>query len=180
IDDGIASQIDRDNRIKLLQVIDNLANLEAQDLIQKAHIKDKFQAHDSEVIFSSLAHSTGLCSIDRDLLKTRVSLEEIKTAVWDCDSNKAPGPDGFTFGFIKKYWDLLRKDIFKFVNSFFDSGLMPQGANSSFFMLIPKVSNPIHIKEFRPISLIGVHYNIISKILTNQLFKVIDKIVSKE
>ncbi|GJU68944.1 RNA-directed DNA polymerase, eukaryota, reverse transcriptase zinc-binding domain protein [Tanacetum coccineum] len=113
---------------------------------------DKFQAHDSEVIFSSLAHSTGLCSIDRDLLKTRVSLEEIKMTVWDYGSNKALGPDG----------------------------LMPQGANSSFFTLIPKVSNPIHIKEFRPISLIGVHYKIIAKILANQLSIVINKIISKE
>ncbi|GJY95939.1 hypothetical protein Tco_0512300, partial [Tanacetum coccineum] len=102
------------------------------------NITDKFQAHDSEVIFSSLAHSIGLCFSDRDLLETRVSLEEIKTAVWYCGSNKASGPDGFTFGFIKKYWDLLNKDIFEFVNSFFDSGLMPQGANSSFSTLIPK------------------------------------------
>ncbi|GKA04326.1 putative RNA-directed DNA polymerase, eukaryota, reverse transcriptase zinc-binding domain protein [Tanacetum coccineum] len=57
---------------------------------------------------------------------------------------------------------------------------MPQGANSSFFTLIPKVSNPIHIKDFRPISLIGIHYKIIAKILADRLSKVIDKIVSKE
>nr|GFD09197.1 RNA-directed DNA polymerase, eukaryota [Tanacetum cinerariifolium] len=42
-------------------------------------------------------------------------------------SNKAPGPDGFSFAFIKNYWDLIKTDIFEFVNSFFDSGLMPQG-----------------------------------------------------
>nr|GEV56866.1 reverse transcriptase domain-containing protein [Tanacetum cinerariifolium] len=75
---------------------------------------------------------------------------------------------------------LLKKDIFEFVDSFLASGTMSQGANSSFFTLIPKVSNPIHIKDFRPISLIGIHYKIIAKILANRLSKVIDKIVSKE
>jgi len=27
---------------------------------------------------------------------------EIKEAVWECGSNKSPGPDGFNFSFIKK------------------------------------------------------------------------------
>ncbi|GKB88076.1 RNA-directed DNA polymerase, eukaryota, reverse transcriptase zinc-binding domain protein [Tanacetum coccineum] len=57
---------------------------------------------------------------------------------------------------------------------------MPNGANSSFFTLIPKVNNPTLITDFRPISLIGIHYKIIAKILANRLSKVIDKIVSKE
>lgn len=29
--------------------------------------------------------------------------EEIKKTVWDCGSTKAPGLDGFTFIFIKRY-----------------------------------------------------------------------------
>jgi len=27
--------------------------------------------------------------------------EEIRAAVWSCDSSKSPHPDGFYFGFIK-------------------------------------------------------------------------------
>lgn len=30
--------------------------------------------------------------------------EEIKTVVWDCGSDKAPGPDGFIFGFFFKHY----------------------------------------------------------------------------
>ncbi|GJT17097.1 RNA-directed DNA polymerase, eukaryota, reverse transcriptase zinc-binding domain protein [Tanacetum coccineum] len=57
---------------------------------------------------------------------------------------------------------------------------MSYGANSSFFTLNPKVNNPTLITDFHPISLIGIHYKIIAKILANRLFKVIHKIVSKE
>ncbi|GJU45759.1 putative RNA-directed DNA polymerase, eukaryota, reverse transcriptase zinc-binding domain protein [Tanacetum coccineum] len=197
IDDGSTNENDRENRIKLLQDIDNLDNLEARDLIQNAHIKWDIEGDENSnffmrllikrgypnllpILFSPLVHSTGLCLNDHDFLETRVTLEEVKIVVWDCGSNKAPGPDGFSFAFVKKYWDLLKKGIFEFVDSFLASGTMPQGANSSFFTLILKVSNLIHIKDFRHISLIGIHYKIIAKILANRLSKVIDKIVSKE
>jgi hypothetical protein len=29
------------------------------------------------------------------------SIEEVKEAVWSCDGNKSPGPDGFNLNFIK-------------------------------------------------------------------------------
>ncbi|GJV59135.1 RNA-directed DNA polymerase, eukaryota, reverse transcriptase zinc-binding domain protein [Tanacetum coccineum] len=81
--------------------------------------KDKFQVHDSQVVFPPLVHYTRLCPLDREYLETHVSLDEIKSVIWDCGSNKAPGPDGFTFAFVKKYWDLIKMDILEFVNSFF-------------------------------------------------------------
>nr|GEY66937.1 RNA-directed DNA polymerase, eukaryota [Tanacetum cinerariifolium] len=42
-----------------------------------------------------------------DDLERKVSNEEIKRAVWDCGIDKAPGPDGFTFGFYRRYWDII-------------------------------------------------------------------------
>ncbi|GKB96400.1 putative RNA-directed DNA polymerase, eukaryota, reverse transcriptase zinc-binding domain protein, partial [Tanacetum coccineum] len=119
-------------------------------------------------------------SMDQDYLERLVTYEEIKEAVWDCGSSKAPGPDRFSFAFVKKYWDIIKKDLHNFINSFFASCDMPYGANSSFFTLIPKVNSPTFITDFHPISLIGIHYKIIAKILANRLSKVIDKIVSKD
>nr|GEV54583.1 transposon TX1 uncharacterized [Tanacetum cinerariifolium] len=136
----------------------------------------KFKNHDLNVDFPPFAIYSGLCSLNHDSFKTHVTLDEVKNAVWDCGSSKAPGPDGFSFAFVKKYWDDIKVDILEYVNIFLDTGLFPHGSNSSFFTLILKLINPIFIKDFRPISLIGVHYKIIAKILANSLAKVIDKI----
>nr|GEX46999.1 RNA-directed DNA polymerase, eukaryota, reverse transcriptase zinc-binding domain protein [Tanacetum cinerariifolium] len=59
-------------------------------------------------------------------------------------------------------------------------GTFPHGSNSTFITLILKMSNPLYLKDYRPVSLIGIHYNIFSKILANRLSKVIDSIISHE
>ncbi|GKB58706.1 cytochrome P450, partial [Tanacetum coccineum] len=68
---------------------------------------------------------------------------KIKDAIWDCEGEKAPGPDGFTFKFIKKYWYLLESDIISYVKHFELSGHTPRGCNSSFITLVLKLEDPI-------------------------------------
>nr|GEY06861.1 hypothetical protein [Tanacetum cinerariifolium] len=46
-----------------------------------------------------------------DDLEREVSNEKIKRAVWDCGIDKTPGPDGFTFGFYRRYWDIIGNDV---------------------------------------------------------------------
>lgn len=41
------------------------------------------------------------------------SHEEIDDAVASCDSQKAPGPDGYNFSFIKNAWSIMKTDIYK-------------------------------------------------------------------
>ncbi|GJZ07007.1 putative RNA-directed DNA polymerase, eukaryota, reverse transcriptase zinc-binding domain protein, partial [Tanacetum coccineum] len=55
---------------------------------------------------------------DLDFLESMVSMDEIKAAVWDCGSQKALGPDGYSFMLIKKFWDLLKHDLQSFVVRF--------------------------------------------------------------
>nr|GFB66706.1 RNA-directed DNA polymerase, eukaryota, reverse transcriptase zinc-binding domain protein [Tanacetum cinerariifolium] len=44
-------------------------------------------------------------------IECEVSNAEIKKAVWDCGMDKAPDPDGFSFGFYRRFWYLVEKDV---------------------------------------------------------------------
>ncbi|KAJ9557995.1 hypothetical protein OSB04_012609 [Centaurea solstitialis] len=103
---------------------------------------------------------------------------EIWAAIKDCGSYKSPGPDGFTFGFLKKFWDLIKSDLMKATTWFWEKEELGSGCNSAFLPLIPKVVSPIHLGDFRPISLIGVFYKILAKLLAERIKKVIGKLIS--
>ncbi|GJY04866.1 RNA-directed DNA polymerase, eukaryota [Tanacetum coccineum] len=112
-------------------------------------------------------------------LERDVSNEEIKRAVWDCGTDKSPGPDGFSFGFYRRFWYLIENDVYDAVKYFFTYGVIPKGCNSSFIALIPKSPGANTVKDFRPISLIGSVYKIIAKILANRLVGVLGDIVNE-
>nr|GEV88236.1 RNA-directed DNA polymerase, eukaryota [Tanacetum cinerariifolium] len=111
-------------------------------------------------------------------LDKNISIDEIRKAVWDCGESKSPGPDGFTFEFFRRYWHFIGPDFCAAVNCFFDKGRFPRGSNSSFIALIPKVKDAKFVTDFRPISLIGSVYKVVTKIVANRLTTVISGLIS--
>nr|GEU45038.1 RNA-directed DNA polymerase, eukaryota, reverse transcriptase zinc-binding domain protein [Tanacetum cinerariifolium] len=118
--------------------------------------------------------------ISREFLECPITSDEIKRAVWDCGGDRAPGPDGFTFKFFTSFWDVIHKDVIRFVQEFFHTGEFPIGCNLSFIALIPKVANARFVSNFWRISLIGSQYKIVGKILANKLSMVISSCMSSE
>jgi hypothetical protein len=49
--------------------------------------------------------------------------------------------------------------------------------NATFVSLIPKKADAVEVKDFRPISLVGRVYKMISKVLANRLKSVLGKLV---
>ncbi|GJV35595.1 RNA-directed DNA polymerase, eukaryota [Tanacetum coccineum] len=111
-------------------------------------------------------------------LETRISTDEIRSAVWGCGVDKSPGPDGFTFDFFRKYWTVVGTDFCSAVLWFFDHGEFAIGCNSSFVALIPKILDPKRVCDYRPISLIGCLYKVVTKILASRLSTVISDLIS--
>ncbi|GJU33567.1 RNA-directed DNA polymerase, eukaryota [Tanacetum coccineum] len=142
------------------------------------HFSKQFSSPPSSYICLDYEFPVRLTSDQVEDLESEISNEEVKAAVWDCGVNKSPGPDGYTFEFFRKYWTFIGNDIIQAVKAFFANGCFPRGCNSSFIALIPKIQDAKFVKDFRPISLIGSTYKIISKILANRLCLVLPDLIS--
>nr|GEX91385.1 hypothetical protein [Tanacetum cinerariifolium] len=158
-------------REEWLMDLDHLDQIQRDDLKQKSIMVNGIWQEDHEVIiaatfdhFSSRfkeSRSSRPCFLssrfrkisDQDacFLESTMSLEEIKEAV--------------------EFLECIR-----FLET---SGRFANGCSPSFIVLIPKRKDPFGFRYYRPISLIGCVYKIISKILANRLAKVIDTVISQ-
>ncbi|GJV06939.1 hypothetical protein Tco_1344595 [Tanacetum coccineum] len=88
--------------------------------------KDKFEDHDSEMNLGSVMPQVMLDVNDSNELEALVTVDEIKASVWDSGSQKAQGPEGFSFLFLKLYWELLKSDVEASMGNFFYTFVMPK------------------------------------------------------
>ena len=69
-------------------------------------------------------------------------------------------------------------DVCHLVQTAFSFGSFDPALAETLLVLIPKVDNPNHLKNFRPISLCNVIYKIITKVLVQCLRNLLPRIVS--
>ncbi|KAM6583865.1 hypothetical protein CsatB_010867 [Cannabis sativa] len=106
------------------------------------------------------------------------TFQEVREVVFELHPLKAPGPDGLSGCFYRRYWDIVGKDVCSAVREFFQSGRLNPKLNYSFTFLIPKVENSTKMEQFRPISLCNFVYKIIAKILSNRLRPLMERLIS--
>ena len=80
---------------------------------------------------------------------------------------KSPGPDGIQALFYQKNWALIAPSLLEMVHSALEGHGFPEALNDANIVVIPKVTSPEHIKQFRPIVLCNVAYKIITTVLVN-------------
>ncbi|GJT77559.1 RNA-directed DNA polymerase, eukaryota [Tanacetum coccineum] len=202
IDRGMGNEEIVAKRMNLVKNLQDINNLNSMEMAQKSNVKWAVEGDENSSFFHGTINKKrnvlavkgimidGLWIDDPSLVKTEFLhhflidllnqiVDEIKRAVWDCGTDKSPGPDGFTFGFYRRFWYLIENDVYKAVSYFFLFGDIPKGCNSSFIVLIPKFPGANMVKDFRPISLIGSLYKIIAKVLANRLVDKLGSIVNE-
>ncbi|GJT63289.1 hypothetical protein Tco_1006822 [Tanacetum coccineum] len=85
--------------------------------------------------------------VDVNFLEADISMDEIKSVVWDCDGSKAPRPDDLNFKFIKSYWEIIKYDFFNCVKYFeatgkFASRFISKILASRLAKVIPSIIGP--------------------------------------
>ncbi|CAM8978168.1 unnamed protein product [Rhodiola kirilowii] len=107
-----------------------------------------------------------------------VTEEEIRKALFQIGSTKAPGPDGFSAVFFQSCWGIIKRDLIREVMEFFRDGILRPDWNKTHIVLVPKTREASTMAELRPISLCNVSMKVITKILANRLQGILGEVIS--
>lgn len=169
------------NRISRLRASDGTIHNTATTMEKLAtdYFKEIYKADPNldQASVSQLFQKKVTAAMNENLCKEFTD-EEIADALFQIGPLKAPGPDGFPVRFYQRNWATIKSDVVAAVKEFFHSGIMPEGANETAIVLIPKIDQPVELKDFRPISLCNVLYKIVSKCLVNRLRSILDELIS--
>lgn len=116
--------------------------------------------------------------VDLESLVSPFMRAEIDNIVKLMPADKAPGPDGFNGVFIKRCWPIIKEDVYRLFQ-FFDNKVNLSPINSSYIVLVPKISGPTTASDFRPISLLNCCVKMITKLLAERVQLIILKLLHK-
>lgn len=105
--------------------------------------------------------------------------EEVWATIKSLTYDKTPGPDGFTGRFFKVAWNVIKGQLMAAVERLFQEDVNKfYHLNSAYVTLIPKSSDAVAVKDFRPISLIHSFAKIVTKLLANHLAPKLSSLIS--
>nr|GEZ05225.1 RNA-directed DNA polymerase, eukaryota [Tanacetum cinerariifolium] len=151
-------------RMDLLKRLNDFQSSEARDIIQKAIIQWAIEGDENSKFFH------GVINRKRANLAVKGVMVD---GVWMDDPCLVK--EEFRLHFVSQFSEPTSN---RSVDWFFEHCKFARGCNSSFITLIPKNQDPKYVSDFRPISLIGSLYKVVSKILANRLSLVISDLIS--
>jgi hypothetical protein len=126
-----------------------------------------------------LVNSLKLTQEEKDSLESDFSLEELDLALEGANKKSAAGLDGLNTKFIARFWSVFRVPLHRYAATVFRNGSLTASFKSSIIKLIPKKGDAHDIKKWRPISLLGCLYKVISRAVNNRLKSIINRFTSR-
>jgi hypothetical protein len=116
-------------------------------------------------------------ALENELLTIDFAEDEVRAAIFQMEHNKAPGPDGFPPKFYQVFWTLIKDDLMVLFTDFRHGSLPLNSLNFGTIILLPKQKDAKVIQQYRPICLLNVSFKIFTKVATNRLSTVAQKII---
>ncbi|WMV09897.1 hypothetical protein MTR67_003282 [Solanum verrucosum] len=171
---------------KRVNSIDNL-KVDGMEVTDAKEIKEAIQNYYKDLYKEAeewrpelgLHEATRISVEEQEELQRQFEEDEILEGIKLCAMENAPGQDGFPMSFYLAFWELMKEDILKTLQYFYEYQKFEKSLNATFIALIPKKVGASELKDFRHISLIGGIYKIVAKILAERLKKMVNNLVNK-
>jgi hypothetical protein len=132
-----------------------------------------------ELVSHPLIQNSKLSEVERATLESPLTVDELDKSIDKCNLRSAPGIDGFSNMFIKKFWAYFRIPLHRYALCCYDKGVLTSNFRSASIKLIPKKGETSQLKNWRPISLLSNFYKIISRAINNRLNAIVNRICSR-
>jgi len=114
---------------------------------------------------------------ENKLLVAPFSESEVKEAIYQMKNNTAPGSDGFPLVFYQVFWNMLKGDLMVLFEEFHRGSFPLHSLNFETIILLLKSKDAKQIQQYRPICLLNVSFKIFTKVATNRIMKVAQRIL---
>jgi mannosylglycoprotein endo-beta-mannosidase len=98
-----------------------------------------------------------------------ITYQQLRMAVIQAPKRKSPGSDGISSEFYEWGVDIMKDDMFKLYNHFFQTGDIPTTQKMGVIVCLPKHTVVKRVKDYRPLTLLNTDHKIYSRILANRL-----------
>ena len=115
-------------------------------------------------------------------MEGKLTSKELKDALFNkMHGNSAPGLDGFTVNWLRTFWPELATITKNALNDCFDKGGLTGLLKSAVIRLLRKgVKDPTLTGNYRPISLLSVHYKLASCAITQRIKPAVNHVVGRQ
>ena len=105
---------------------------------------------------------------------------EILKIIKSLPKNKTPGEDGLPSEFYQVFWIDIKQYLIDSYKYSYDTGELSLTQRRGILSLIPKKSNPLRLKNWRPISLLNQDYKILAKLIAERIKLCLSYIIDRD
>ncbi|KAK2897108.1 hypothetical protein Q8A73_013488 [Channa argus] len=102
-------------------------------------------------------------------LDSPLTLEELTDVVNQMATGRAPGIDGLSIDFFKRFWNVIGPDLHAVFMECLDRVSLPVSCQRAVLSLLPKKGDLALLKNWRPVALLCTDYKVLSRALSNRL-----------
>ena len=116
-----------------------------------------------------------------ELMSTKITMDELGSAVESMKKLSAPGLDGLTVPFYQTFWPIVGKYVFESIEEAHVKGEFTIDQRRGLLKLIPKRNrDPGYVKNLRPITSLNVDYKMLTKVLANRMREIIPTLIHED